>query len=249
MKDQQYRIPFSEEELRRAARIVGESMRDTLPAPEECKADFSPEFTRKMQLLFGKTRRRAQMRRVLRNTAAVFLVMMILLSTWIAEDPRAQAVLKRWSHYIRENYITYIYRPPEEEVYLPAYKKTVVRSKKPIEVMNCSFTWLPEELENTVRQVSSEKFCKVWASSKYNFQFFCTTQPVYEWYMWGNTIVQEKCTVNNRAADIYRSENTTTLVWCEEETGMLFRMSAREMDLADMIKIAEGIELAEPVAE
>jgi len=249
MKDQQNNSSFSEEELRRAARIVGESMRDTLPAPEECKADFSPEFTRRMQKRFGKTQRRARVRRVLRSTAAVFAAMAIFLGSCIAVDPRAQAVLKRWSHYISKNYITYSYQAPKEEIYLPGPKKTVMRPKRPRAALDCNFTWLPEELESTLKQVDKNILNKIWVSSKYGFEFLCTTQPEYEWYMLGGTIVQEECMVNDYKADIYRSDKETALVWCDEELGVLFRMSARGMDLADMIKIAEGIELVEPAAE
>ena len=38
---------ISEERLRTAARAVSQAMIDSLPEPEDCHHDFSPEFERK----------------------------------------------------------------------------------------------------------------------------------------------------------------------------------------------------------
>ena len=47
---------ISEERLRTAARAVSQAMIDSLPEPEDCHHDFSPEFERKMKKLLRRSR-------------------------------------------------------------------------------------------------------------------------------------------------------------------------------------------------
>ena len=52
---------FREDDLRQAARLVGQSMLDALPAPEECRHTFSPEFQARMAPLLARARRRERL--------------------------------------------------------------------------------------------------------------------------------------------------------------------------------------------
>ena len=51
---------ISDEELTRAAKKVGEAIRKSLPDPETCRHEFSPEFQKKIEVLKEQGRRKEQ---------------------------------------------------------------------------------------------------------------------------------------------------------------------------------------------
>lgn len=55
---------ISDEELTRAAKKVGEAIRKSLPDPETCRHEFSPEFQKKIEVLKEQGRRKEQKNKI-----------------------------------------------------------------------------------------------------------------------------------------------------------------------------------------
>ena len=95
-----------------AAKRVGEAMLASLPEPEDCTHEFSPEFERSMERLIQKTKRRAHVRRCLRSIAVAALAVVIGLSAWLAVDTEAQAAVVEWVRTAYEDSIVYEFFHP-----------------------------------------------------------------------------------------------------------------------------------------
>ena len=107
-------VPFSDDELREAAKKVQDALLDTLPPPSECQHEFSPEFEAKMKKLCAKSRWRRSLKRAAKRVAMVFITVLVGVGTWLAVDTEARAAFFGWVKERYENYV--VYRFPEEAV-------------------------------------------------------------------------------------------------------------------------------------
>lgn len=102
MRDQ-----LTDEMLTQAAKQVAESMKASLPVPEECHHEFPPEFERDIKRLAAQTERKRHIRRYLQRVAAACLAVVISLSTWLAVDAEARAAFVQWVKTVYEQSVVY----------------------------------------------------------------------------------------------------------------------------------------------
>lgn len=95
---------ISEEMLKKAAAEADQAIRDSLPAPAECKHEFSPSFQRKMRRTFRKAKHPVIYK--LPKYAACFVLVVALASgTWLTVDAEARAAFFAW---VREQYEAFV---------------------------------------------------------------------------------------------------------------------------------------------
>ena len=102
---------INEEILKKAAIEADRAIRDSLPAPEECKHIFSPEFHKKMRRVFRRAKHPIIYK--LPKQVACFVLAVILISgTWLTVDAEARDAFVGW---VKELYNTYfVYRFDEQ---------------------------------------------------------------------------------------------------------------------------------------
>ena len=119
---------ISEEMLRKAAAEADQAIRDSLPAPADCKHEFSPSFQRRMRRTFRKAKHPIIYK--LPKYAACFVLVVTLASgTWLTVDAEARAAFFAW---VREQYEAFI----EYRFIGEATQKN--------EMVEYGLTWLPE---------------------------------------------------------------------------------------------------------
>lgn len=91
---------ISEEMLKKAAAEADQAIRDSLPAPADCKHEFSPSFQRKMRRTFRKANHPV-IYKLPKYAACFVLVIALAGGTWLTVDVEARAAFFAW---VREQY-------------------------------------------------------------------------------------------------------------------------------------------------
>ena len=227
---------FSENELREAARIVAEAMLDSLPAPEACHHDVSPDFLSKMAPLLTKANRKELARRWTRRAAAALLALVIGATSWLAVDTQARAAFFSWVREVYENSVVYRFfndTPTMEK--LPDYRPSwVPDGYQPSEAIksDLSCTFIYQDINN-----QANVFIIGYRFYHENMNLsFMWEEDEYE-------ILESQ--VNNLPAYFYRSVDqteTNNLVWINPSLKLLFTMEGYlEQDV--MLHIADSIDL------
>ncbi len=226
-----HNIPFSDEELKKAAILSHSAFSSSLPEPGEYpEHSFSKRFVRKMEPLFALERQRRVRTAVLRRVAAVFLTTLIGLSTWLAIDTEARAAAYKWIKEVFENVIIYRLADEPDAAGKPRYV----------------LTWIPEGLE--LVECNDED---IWYGVFYldeagttGFAFdVCYTSDSQAQLLIEPGQPVEKVRINGTEADFYpayESSDTNNLIWFDEDHGVMFIIDAN-LDKNTMLKIAENI--------
>lgn len=224
-------FPFSDRELSEAAAQVAEAMLSALPEDSGQPHDFSAAFTEKMDALREKDRVRRTWRRAVRTVAAVLAVVLCLSGVWLATDTEARADFRRWFRTVTGEETRYSHYGTDHGEALP----------------ELSLDWLPEDYvyqesipeRYSLRLVYRSVRDRTWLFLVYGFMdenvSYTVTSP--EWV---------QVPMSGGTADFYPGENggSSVLVWFDEELGIDLSLQANR-DLETMLKIAEGVRLAE----
>lgn len=227
---------FSEDELREAARIVAEAMLDSLPAPEACHHDVSPDFLSKMDSLLAKAKRRETARRWAGRAAAALLALVIGATSWLAVDTQARAAFFSWVREVYENSVVYRFFNDTSVVdQLPDYRPS----------------WVPDGYvqtdvieDDTVHSIIYENIANPDDSFVFDYQlYFDSMNLSLQWEDHECEILELQ--INGKTAHFYRSLDgsiTNDLIWVDENTTILFTLTGYlEQDV--MLHIAESIDL------
>ena len=116
--------------MKAAAAALREAMLATLPEPEDCPADFTPEFEEKIEALQKTHARKTVRRQTTRRLVAAVLAVVIALSALVLSNPQARAAVFSWVRKVFGYRTTYVL-PEKEHMALPEY----------------TLQWLPEGFE------------------------------------------------------------------------------------------------------
>ena len=221
---------ISEEMLKKAAAEADQAIRDSLPAPAECKHEFSPSFQRKMRRTFRKANHPI-IYKLPKYAACFVLVVALASSTWLTVDADARAAFFAW---VREKY--------EEFVQYKFIGDTSTQNN----VVQYELTWLPEGFS-----LESEQSL---GSGTYLIYTDGSGQQIIFSYLQGtdssNLFVASDYTearsvqVNDIKADFYQAskENSANiLVWLSEEDNFCFYIMTN-LSEDTIIKLAEGVQ-------
>lgn len=225
-------FPFSDEELKKAAGLVYESMLNSLPAKVEQPHTFSEAFEEKIDRLYAKQKARRSRHRFLRSAAAILAVVLIVTGVWLSTDTDAWADFRQWIRKVAgSNSIIYQYYGPSASEALPEYE----------------ITWLPEgyvfafeidEIPGMSKRIAYENDGKDMLFFIYGFM----SEGQETTIIIGDSVVCESVTVAGKVGDIYYSDDggSNVLNWFDNEAGISFGLQTN-LGKEVMLRIAESI--------
>ena len=221
---------ISEEMLKKAAAEADQAIRDSLPAPAECKHEFSPSFQRKMRRTFRKAKHPVIYK--LPKYAACFVLAVALASgTWLTVDAEARAAFFAW---VREQYEAFVeYRfigeAPQEST-----------------IVEYELTWLPEGFAFQKEQDLDGGMYLTYANDSGQRIIFSYLRgdDAASLFVISDYTEARSTQVGNIRADFYQADGETSsnmLVWSSEENDLAFYIMA-DLPEDTMIKLAEGVQ-------
>ena len=220
---------ISDERLREAAREAEEKLLASLPKPEDCEATFSPEYKRKMKKLARRTDHPV-IYWVHKAVACILLTILIGGGGILTFSTEARAAFVGWVREVYETWFVYNYEGvdrefPEDNVFYPA--------------------WIPDGYYELKRSISDDKVSIIYENEEgylLSFTYTRNRESVSVYSENQGTDVQT-VTIGNTLADLYldqREGNTNTLIWDDEEKGVIFVISAH-CSGGELVEIAENI--------
>lgn len=221
---------ISEEQLRLAAQRAGKALAKSLPEPEDCHHEFSPEFERKMRKLIRKSRHPG-FYKGLKRAACFLLVLLLSGGAFLTVNAEARELVFGWISEKFEDSQRYFHQgdptPAEDIVH---YQIDV-----PDEY------WLESRYEG--EGYINEYYVN--EEGKYvNFVYqYITEISGGEMYIIDTESKKKNVFVHDMPADLYivdLPENSNTVVWTDTETGALLDVTAY-MDEDELIALAESV--------
>lgn len=221
---------ISEEMLKKAAAEADQAIRDSLPAPADCKHEFFPSFQRKMRRTFRKAKHPVIYK--LPKYAACFVLAVALASgTWLTVDAEARAAFFTW---VREQYEAFVeYRfigeAPQENT-----------------IVEYELTWLPEGFAFQKEQDLDGGMYLTYANDSGQRIIFSYLRgdDAASLFVISDYTEARSTQVGNIRADFYQADGETSsnmLVWSSEENDLAFYIMA-DLPEDTMIKLAEGVQ-------
>ena len=232
MSEGQKDFPFSDEELKKAAGLVQDSLLSSLPEEPGLPHIFSQAFEEKMDRLLLKEKARRTRRRFRRSAAAVLAVILTVSAVWLATDAEAWAGFQRWIRHISGTDVIYEYFGQTPAEPLPEYE----------------ITWLPEgyvfsfemeERPGLAMRVAYENPGKDHLYFTYGYMSEDNESTVT-----GDGPAEfEPVTVAGMEGDLYYNEGpgSNVLGWFDEEAGIHFGLQTN-LDRETMFRIAESVQ-------
>jgi len=219
---------INDEMLKQAAAELATAMNESLPDPEECVHQFSPEFEKKIK----KLTRRANhpiIYRSFRSVASVLLVIIIGFCFVSAASAEARATVFGW---VKEQY---------QSLYEYFFEGEIGGS----ETATYYPGWLPEDCEFVTSYETSGGEVYIYSTAQESLvQFSYISDPNSEkMYMDGVEADKKTVWINECPGEIYISQNegeTNNIVWTNESQTVLFSISG-DYNEEILIKMAENI--------
>ena len=228
---------FSEEELRLAAEKSCSLMLSTIPEYDN-PVCFTDDFLNRMDRLIQKIRKKKQQRLMIMRFAAVFVVAMLVVFTWLSVDVQAREKFFRWFKQYDNNYIHYIFNNGNLE-------KTITD-----ELPNYEISWLPDGFTLSDEESFADAYLAIFENTtnqeslvfEYDILLDENTMGLFS-----NEIQSERLTINGMEAEIvYGSDasESNNLTWFDESQGIILSINST-LDPETIIRIAEGVRLAQ----
>lgn len=221
---------ISEERLREAAQEAEAALLGSLPPPDQCVHEFSPEFERRMEPLLRRHRRSAAVRRVLTRAAVILLALLLTGGLWLGTDAQARRAVTGW---LWETYETvFVYRFAG-----PAQNNAMTAEYRP--------TWLPEGwVEVDVLQTGNHTHVVYRDSAgQLNYFSYSSVANSSNLYVIPDECLLQHVQVGTVTADLYLSKSdkvSSNIVWSDSDSGTLFSISAFT-DQNSLIDMAESV--------
>lgn len=224
-------LSFNDEELSRAARLVGEAMGDFCPAPEDADYEFSVDFRSKMAALIKKQRFKESSSSALRGIVSTAAVLALCAGVWLGTEAEARADFKQWILTKYENSFVYKFFDGDSTQ----------------TVKNVEFGWLPEDCEKVEGKINGDSGYYLFnGNDGRGFVFYYTAMSTdRHTEITGEGIRHEDIEVNGQPADYYNDindNNSDVLWWTDEKTGIAFELNS-VLEKEEMVKIAENVKL------
>jgi len=228
-------FPFSEADLRRAAREANQALTDVLPQPEDCAYRFSQEFQRKMDRLIRRTDR-SGWGTALQRAACFFLALLLSGTAWLTVDAQAREAFFGWVSQKLENTQHYFF--VEEKEKLPERSPEI----------SYVLPTVPERyhLEDTDKTETHRDWLYVNDKGQYLCFGYLTKETTYATsHIIFSTDGMEQKTVliHGKPAEYYfdvTGEHSNLIVWKDEEQEDLLYITAY-LSEAELIQLAEAV--------
>lgn len=224
------------QEMKAAAAAWRQAMLATLPEPEDCPGEVSPEFEEKIQALQKTHARKTVRRQTMRRLVAAVLAVVIALSALVLSNPQARAAVFSWVRKVFGYRTTYVL-PEKEHMALPEYVPQ----------------WLPEGFE----VVFSNKMEHSQVTSYFNpeqgyggFSFayeVATGEARVTADTSGGDYTQEIVSINGMYGELFVEKNGAAgniLIWIDEPQQVILSLHGF-LSPQDMMHIAENVKLSD----
>ena len=206
---------ISEEMLKKAAAEADQAIRNSLPAPADCKHEFSPSFQRKMRRIFRKANHPV-IYQLPKYAACFVLVVALAGGTWLTVDVEARAAFFAW---VREKYEAFVeYR-------------FIGEAPQESEIVDYELAWLPEGFSFQKEQSLGNSSYLTYANDSGQRILFSYLQgdDATSLFMMADYTEVQSVQIGNVKADFYQASQETSpngLVWVSEEENMCFCITA-----------------------
>ena len=224
---------ISEERLRQAAGAAVLALADSLPAPEECRHEFSPGFERRMRKVLRRGNH-PTVYRGLRRVASFLLALLLSGSVWLTVDTEAREAVFGWISERVEGAYHYFFRGERtSQDYLTGY----TLSKIPEGYHKEDVFETDSYTETTYVETTTGRYLSLgWLHPS-------TETETPELFFLTGDMEREQAQVNGRAAEFYRDDtgnNANVIVWRDEERATLLYLSGY-FDKESLIDLAENV--------
>ena len=224
------------QEMKAAAAAWRQAMLATLPEPEDCPGEVSPEFEERIEALQKTHARETARRQTMRRLVAAVLAVVIALSALVLSNPQARAAVFSWVRKVFGYRTTYVL-PEKEHMALPEYVPQ----------------WLPEGFE----VVFSNKMEHSQVTSYFNpeqgyggFSFayeVATGEARVTADTSGGDYTQEIVSINGMYGELFVEKNGAAgniLIWIDEPQQVILSLHGF-LSPQDMMHIAENVKLSD----
>ena len=224
---------ISEERLRQAAGAAVLALADSLPAPEECRHEFSPGFERRMRKVLRRGNH-PTVYRGLRRVASFLLALLLSGSVWLTVDTEAREAVFGWISERVEGAYHYFFRGERtSQDYLTGY----TLSKIPEGYHKEDVFETDSYTETTYVETTTGRYLSLgWLHPS-------TETETPELFFLTGDMEREQAQVNGRAAEFYRDDTNNmanVIVWRDEKRDTLLYLSGY-FDKGSLIDMAESV--------
>ena len=222
---------ISEERLRTAARAVSQAMIDSLPEPEDCHHDFSPEFERKMKKLLRRSRHWG-LYQGMKRAACFFLVLLLSGGAFLTVNAEARGIVFGW---VSE-------RVEDAQRYFFAGNSTEGAAN-----IHYTLPTVPEGYEEWGSYDEGNGWSTLYCKEDLFLEFGYYMEPPEEvtmsLYFTTDDMERTALSVHDMPAEYYQDhtgEISNLIVWVDSETNTLFYISGY-LDKDQLVELAESV--------
>lgn len=219
---------ITEEMMASAAAEMNDAMLRSIPKPEDCQHEFSPQFERKMKRVIYRADHPFQLR-ILQKVASIILVLFLGFATIMAISPTVRACVFGW---IREQYESFISYYFEE--------RPSADSRNAEYYIDC----IDDEFHLYQTNTRNGMHFYVYKTDDGNSLHFIYSEDHYDsiFYIKQDNYHVEPVLINGQPGEIYTSIDSTEsncIVWCDEYNHLMFYLSAY-LEPEILVKYAEN---------
>ena len=199
-----------------------------LPEPRECSFQFSRRFEQRIRSIIRRGNHPV-MYKALQRAACVLLILLMLFSTVMIFSTDVRAAVIGW---IREQYETFYH------YFFPAEAETSEHEEY-------TLSWVPDGFTLVGTQSISTRKTSIYLGPQNEMLQFTwqTGNVAFPAYFDTQSHTHKSVSIGNHIGDLYISntgEKTNGIVWVEEDSNILFSISA-PLDEKTLIEVAEGV--------
>ena len=224
------------QQMQAAAAALRQAMLASFPEPEDCPADFTPEFEERMEALQKTHARKNASRQTMRRLVAAVLAVVIALSALVLSNPQARAAVFSWVRKVFGYRTTYVL-PEKEHMALPEYTPQ----------------WLPEGFEVVFSSEMEHSRVTAYFNPEQGYGGFSFGYQVATGVAMvtadtsGGDYTQEIVSINGMYGELFVEKNGAAgnmLVWIDEPRQVILTLEGI-LSPQDMMHIAENVKLSD----
>jgi len=224
---------ISEERLRQAAGAAVLALADSLPAPEECQHEFSPDFERRMRKILRRGNH-PTIYRGLRRVASILVVLVLSCSVWFVVNTEAREAVFGWISERVEGAYHYFFHGDGTS------QKQVVRyvlSEIPEGYREKDVSETDAYTEITYVEAETGRYLS------FGWLHPSTETETPDLFFLTGDMERDPAQVNGRTAEFYRDDTgnmANVIVWRDEENDTLLYLSGY-FNKGNLISLAENV--------
>lgn len=211
-----------------AAAELNEAMIKSLPAPHECKHQFSKKFERKMDKLIYRVNHPIRYK-VTSRVASILLVILFGFTVIISCSPTVRAAIFGWVKKAYESFYSYYFDSEAETESNGKYQ----------------FDPLPEGFIEISNTEDSGTHTYVYINEHNEMLLFAYSQSSDSsvFFLDQEGYIVEEIFVSDKSANLYLAKDgskTNGIIWCDEESGLIFFITG-QFDGDELKNLAESV--------